>query len=64
MAQNELKNTSFDPWDDGDLGKVLRYVAVADETWDIALANALGLVPSTHLARLNNAMTDAASNAG
>lgn len=64
MAQNELKNTNSDPWDDGDHGKVLRHVAVADEKWDIALANALGLVPSTHLARQNNAMPEAASNAG
>lgn len=50
MAQNELKNTSFDPWDDGDRDKVLRHVAVADETWD----NALGPSSSTDLARLKD----------
>jgi hypothetical protein len=64
MAQNELKNTSFDPWDDGDRSKMLRHVAVADETWDIALANALGLVPSTDLVRLKDDKSEAASNAG
>ena len=43
MNKNLKKNTTLDPWDSGELGRDIQHVLVADEEFDIALANALGM---------------------
>ena len=43
MNKNLKANTALDPWDSGELGRDIQHVLVADEAFEIALANALGI---------------------
>lgn len=43
MNKNLKANTALDPWDSGELGRDIQHVLVADEAFEIALANALDI---------------------
>ena len=43
MTKKSKPNRSSDPWDSGALGREMQHAVVVDESFDAALADALGL---------------------